>query len=537
MNNLIYEDHLGNKYSSLKDMCKFYGVSRSLYSYRIKQGWSLKDALEKTSNHSTEVYDHKGKLYKNEAELCRAYGIHRKTYKSRIETGMSQKEALETPVQEYSVTDYKGNKYDSIHKMCEYYGINQTTYFNRIKRGMSQKEALTKAPSLTTNTITQYDHKGIKHESQKAMCDYWQISQDTFNRRIKSGLYSLEEALTLPLNSRKGKYNTKRCKDHLGKEFNSMSEMMQYYGISRSAFMQRLDSGMTLEEALAKPSMYLKGNPKSVVDYLGNKFGSIKEMCNYHHVKIQTYRGRIYMGLSLKEALSSENMTFKKIIDPCGREFTTITDMCNYWRIPRSVYFSRMHNGGWSMLEALSVPRNMYIGEYRVAECLKRLNVKFYHDCTIKTVFADLGISADWNDFLSELQAKLGSAGYIWSKQKIQRLRPDFVLYTDEDNKIRGVIEFDGEQHQNFVEFFFKTIEEFYKRCDTDFVKQSFWEYMNIPMLRIRHDQIDMIDDMVQDFIDNPQNYIHNHNTYLSEEEYWSILAEQKQQIELAFAA
>jgi hypothetical protein len=54
-------------------------------------------------------------------------------------------------------------------------------------------------------------------------------------------------------------------------------------------------------------------------------------------------------------------------------------------------------------------------------------------------------------------------------------------------------------------------------------------------MLRIRHDQVDRIDDMVKDFIDNPQNYIHNHNTYLSEEEYWSILTKQKQQIESAF--
>lgn len=59
---------------------------------------------------------------------------------------------------------------------------------------------------------------------------------------------------------------------------------------------------------------------------------------------------------------------------------------------------------------------------------------------------------------------------------------------------------------------------------------------MNIPMLRIRHDQIDLINDMVLDFIENPQNYIKSHNTYLSEDEYWSILTEQKEKLELAFA-
>lgn len=211
--------------------------------------------------------------------------------------------------------------------------------------------------------------------------------------------------------------------------------------------------------------------------------------------------------------------------------------MCEAYGIPIRLYEKRFYEYKWTIEEALTLPRNMYIGEYRVAECLKRLNVKFYHDCSIKTIFTDLELSINWTDFLTELQSRLRSAGHNWSKQKIQRLRPDFVLYTDENNKICGVIEFDGEQHQNFVEFFFKTIEEFYRRSDADFVKQSFWEYLDIPMLRIRHDQIDMIDDMVQDFINNPQNYIYNHNTYLSESEYWSILTEQKAQIEMVFAA
>ena len=192
---------------------------------------------------------------------------------------------------------------------------------------------------------------------------------------------------------------------------------------------------------------------------------------------------------------------------------------------------------GWTLEEALTLPLKMYIGEYRVAECLKRLNVKFYHDCSIKTVFKDLAFDINWNEFLDMLHQNLGNAGINWSKSKIEKLRPYFVLYTDENNKIRGVIEFDGEQHQNFVEFFFKTIEEFIRRSNTDFVKQSLWEYLDIPMLRIRHDQIDMIDDMVKDFINNPQNYIHNHNTYLSEDEYWSILSEEKAKLELAFAS
>ena len=324
------------------------------------------------------------------------------------------------------------------------------------------------------------------------MCKAYQINYGVFWTRTRDMGWSLEKALTTPTRD-------DSCSDHLGNRYDSVSKMCAAYNIAKPCYAKRISNGWSIKDALTIPS--------------GNRNPSNK---------LWTLKG---------------SPASKSCKDYKGNDYPSFTAMCKSYNIPKSTVEARINRHGWSLEEALTIPRNMYIGEYRVAECLKHLNVKFYHDCTIKTIFADLGISIDWTDCLSELQSKLGSIGYNWSKKKIQRLRPDFILYTDEDNKICGVIEFDGEQHQNYVEFFFKTIEEFYKRSNVDFVKQSFWEYMNIPMLRIRHDQIDMIDDMVQDFINKPQNYIHNHNTYLSEEEYWSILTEQKRQIELAFAS
>ena len=51
------------------------------------------------------------------------------------------------------------------------------------------------------------------------------------------------------------------------------------------------------------------------------------------------------------------------------------------------------------------------------------------------------------------------------------------------------------------------------------------------------YDQIDMIDDMVKDFLDNPERCITNHNTYMTEQEYWEPLKEEIERIEMAFAA
>jgi len=44
--------------------------------------------------------------------------------------------------------------------------------------------------------------------------------------------------------------NNKRCKDHLGNEYESKGDMFKTYGVSYSAFTKRIDRGWSLGEAL-----------------------------------------------------------------------------------------------------------------------------------------------------------------------------------------------------------------------------------------------------------------------------------------------
>ena len=45
MQNYQYTDHLGNKFNSIKDMCKYWNVNVKTYTTRYKKGWSLKESL------------------------------------------------------------------------------------------------------------------------------------------------------------------------------------------------------------------------------------------------------------------------------------------------------------------------------------------------------------------------------------------------------------------------------------------------------------------------------------------------------------
>lgn len=92
-------DHLGNNYSSIKEMCKAYDINPETFSRRINvYGWSLQKALTTPvkPNGGQYCYDHEGTRFKSENLMCKHWGVERKTFKYRINHGMSVEEALTT---------------------------------------------------------------------------------------------------------------------------------------------------------------------------------------------------------------------------------------------------------------------------------------------------------------------------------------------------------------------------------------------------------------------------------------------------------
>ena len=424
--------------------------------------------------------------------------------------------------------DHLGNIYRTKKEMLAFYGIPESAFRYRTERGnLSLEQALTmplkERGEGTRKPVT--DHTGRDFVSVEEMCKYWGIPRGSYEKKIRRKV-PLEKILTAPVREF---HEPIKCKDHLGNEFDSKKEMLRHYGIPDTTFTHRMERKWSLERALTERSGFPGENMQiKCKDHLGNEYSSISEMCRAYGANRFKFFNRLEAGWSIKDALTRHDDGRKEqSVDHLGNVFESKADMCRYYKTPVSQFAGRI-KAGWTVEEALTIPRKMYIGEYRVAKALRKLNVKYYHDCSIKKIFHDFDINIDWDDFLTRLQTSFKKAGLNWTKQKIQRLRPDFVLYKDDANRICGVIEFDGEQHQNYLDIFFKTIRDFLIRNDYDVVKQSLWEYLNIPMLRIRHDQLGMIDDMVKHFVEYPEYYIKNHNTYLSEDEYWKIFDESK---------
>ena len=102
---------------------------------------------------------------------------------------------------------------------------------------------------------------------------------------------------------------------------------------------------------------------------------------------------------------------------------------------------------------------------------------------------------------------------------EIAHKRYDFIIF-DEKGGIVGVIEYDGKQHFAPSKFGVKT---YYETVKSDTVKTAYAEKEKWPLLRIRYDQIQKTEEIVNDFLNNKEKYAEQHNPYLNNQEYWSL--------------
>ena len=252
-----YTDHLGNEFDNLKDMCSFYNVSYANFKYRMSTGWSLKKALTTpTKIRSKECADHLGNSYPSVKDMCEHYGIEYPVFKSRMKLGYGLEKSLTLPCQhrKKGCQDHLGNKYNTVIEMCKHYGMEVSTFQSRVSKGKS-----------------------------------------------------LEEALTAPISDRG---IGKMCEGKDGKQFKSIAEMCRYYDIPYSTFSNRLEAGRTTDEAIS--GVFEHGNKKPCVDHLGKSWESISEMCRHYRIAVSTFSYRVKAGKPLDECLSPGKPKFRK---------------------------------------------------------------------------------------------------------------------------------------------------------------------------------------------------------------------------------
>lgn len=136
----------GTTYKSLSALARAYGIKGPAFRQRLTCGWDIEEALliPIGGKNSIPAKDHLGNKYPSISDMFKAWGINPSTGANRLDAGWSIKKALTTPALRHPVTDHLGNEYSNKKTMAQVYGLSLAALDYRLSAGWSLEEALTK---------------------------------------------------------------------------------------------------------------------------------------------------------------------------------------------------------------------------------------------------------------------------------------------------------------------------------------------------------------------------------------------------------
>ena len=347
------QDHKGNRYSSIKEMCKAYGIPDYMYNNRRNRGLSVEEALCSSIEKKTFT-DFKGNEFNTQKDMLEYYGIRPYEYKRRIKEGWSQEKALCTPDPDSQCADHIGRVFNSIAHMCKQYGIDLEVYKDRRKLGYSIEEALSIEEDESDRSKYEcVDHTGFGFNSVKDMCLYYEVDVNNYKPRRKTG-WTVGRALVKELNNTSKNKHKVVVKDHLNREYDSVKDLCEAYGIPYEIFYSRAKNKWDKKDILEKPVM----DEEKCSDSMGNKFNSTDDMCKVYGIDTMVYRNRIRAGWDIVKALTTHmDIKYNDIlcIDHYGDRYTNLNEMLDmHGKNGKSTrtYIERIKRG-WSIQQAL----------------------------------------------------------------------------------------------------------------------------------------------------------------------------------------
>lgn len=204
--------------------------------------------------------------------------------------------------------DHLGKEYPSFRALAEAYGVPYSTLYARIRTyGWDLEKALTEpvVTGITARQIGCRDGKGREYASLKEMADAYGIGYTTLLARHKKGLEPEElvkPAARIPARA-----------DHTGKEYPNLKALAEAYGLPHGTLVSRLRGGWTMEDALTIPVGSCPAGPQGVCrDHQGNEYPTKAAMAKAYGIPPNVFGARLSKGWDIEKALTRKPGDRKK---------------------------------------------------------------------------------------------------------------------------------------------------------------------------------------------------------------------------------
>lgn len=238
-------DHLGIEHESFEAMCREYEVVPDTCVSRLSRGQTLEEAL-RPSKGLKPVTDHLGNEYPTVTALCKHYGINYSSYMQQKARGYSLEEII-SKQRQYEGLD--GKVFPSLIEMAEHYNLPYSAVL-RAHATLSHEEFLNylRHPEQGFGPFCVTDHKGQQFKTTEDMVKHYGITRTAYNQRLRKLKWSLEKTLTTPVRERR-----QVIEDHKGNTYKTIDELAETYGITKGVYWARLKLGWSLEKTLTTP--------------------------------------------------------------------------------------------------------------------------------------------------------------------------------------------------------------------------------------------------------------------------------------------
>lgn len=250
------------------------------------------------------------------------------------------------------IKDIRGKEFNTEKDMCDHWNLSYSTYQDRKYNGWSLRDRLLgrsarhgrnkKVEDLT-------DPNGRVWNNQKEMSEAWNVKYETFCGRRRRGM-SVSEALTYqhPTSTVSESERT----DHTGKVFDSKKAMFDFWNTDQASVDQAIKNGHTLEEALTGMFSSRWGSDiESRTDHTGRVFETERAMCKFWGITHGTYYHRIHDSKMTKE--QALTLPTKRIgVEAFGKKFKNEKEACEHFNISYNTYRTCRKKGS-SVEEAL----------------------------------------------------------------------------------------------------------------------------------------------------------------------------------------
>ena len=122
-----------------------------------------------------------------------------------------------------------------------------------------------------------------------------------------------------------------------GKEYTTREQLCQDFKMTEDMLAYRLNTGMTLSEALSFATDRRSRNNGFVLEYDGLVYSSLKEFCHIHKMDYHKTYNNVKKGISLEDIITNNiprptgGRTKKLTVN--GYEFSSIKEACDYFGI------------------------------------------------------------------------------------------------------------------------------------------------------------------------------------------------------------